>query len=117
MAFSLFLAMKHGMWNLSPLRDQACAPAVEVQSLSYWTSRKVSFFGLFLLTILHYGQGSAEKVTLFHVTQLGLEDAFPGGPSFHSHIGAACQLRAQQVSQWSLNFFPRGPPKIGRAHV
>ena len=39
--------MPCGMWGLhSPTRDQACAPAVEAQSLHHWTTREVPWLAL-----------------------------------------------------------------------
>lgn len=42
MAFLFFLATPSGSWDLSSWnRDRACASALEVQNLKYWTTREV----------------------------------------------------------------------------
>ena len=36
--FLIFLAVQHGMWDLSSLtRDQTCTPCTGSQSLNHWT--------------------------------------------------------------------------------
>ena len=40
----IILATLHGMWDLtSPTRVEPAPPAVEAQSLNYWTTREVLF--------------------------------------------------------------------------
>ena len=51
--FSFFLAGPNGSWDLSSWnRDRACASALEVQNLNYWTTREVLIYG-FISKLCH----------------------------------------------------------------
>ena len=56
--FFFFLAVPHGMKNLSSLtRDRTCAPAMEVQSPNHWTARESGRFPVFSFSFFLTGLG------------------------------------------------------------